>query len=107
MSDIDAVTREDVVRLEIVRSDRQAVRKLRRGLALAALTPAVMSVAVLALLAFESLAPLVVGLLYVAVGGIGGVSFAISGALDHRAAMRALREYDARRQLPVARLVER
>lgn len=49
----------------------------------------------------------IVAAAYGLVGGIGGLAAIAAGVTDHRKATRELRAFDAPRQLPMARLVQR
>jgi hypothetical protein len=73
------------------------------------LIPVVCGVAVLTSLVFGpvGLFALLVAAAYALVGGIGGLATIAAGVTGHRRASRELRAFDAPRQLPMARLIQR
>jgi len=105
VDDPDRVTRN-----RLVRAQDDARVTIHRGVMLIALIPIILIAAVLAAFAIGPLAAVmafIVAAAYGLVGGVGGLAAIAAGMTDHRKATRELRAFDAPRQLPQARLVQR
>lgn len=93
-----------------MRAQNEARGTIHRGVMMIAFIPIF---AVIALIAAFVINPIVAVMgfaltaAYALIGGIGGVAVIAAGITDHRKAARELRAFDAPRQLPVARLVQR
>jgi hypothetical protein len=100
----DAAKRNQLVR---ARDDSRAT--IYRGVTLLALVPVVVIAAAIsaAVIGPVGIFALILAAAYGLVGGIGGVATIVAGVSGHRKARRELRAFDAPRQLPVARLLER
>jgi hypothetical protein len=104
---VDDVDRRTRTRLVRARDDARGT--IRRGITLVGLIPVVCVVAALTALVFGPVGvfALMVAAAYAFVGGIGGLATIAAGVTGHRKATRELRAFDAPRQLPMARLVQR
>ncbi len=102
--------REQTVRAELVRTQREARLAIHRGVALIAVVALVLIGAVIAAFAlggFGGFLAILLAATYLLVGSIAGVAGIVGGLSDHRRCARQLREIDAVYQLPEARVVRR
>jgi hypothetical protein len=77
---------------------------------LIALIPIMLLAAILAAIVIGPLGAVmafIIAAAYALVGSIGGIAAIAAGMTDHRKATKELRAFDAPRQLPMARLVQR
>ena len=101
---------EQVVREELVRTQQEARRSIHRGVALMASVPFVLIVAMIAafgLTGFAGALAVLLGGVYMLVGGIAGLAMSLGGIAEHRRCTRGLRGLDELRKLPEARVVLR
>ena len=107
---MDAVSGEQLVRAELVRTQQEARTTIHRGVALIAAVPLVVIAGVIAALAlggFPAFMSILLAGTYMLIGGIAGVASIAAGFAEHRRTTRQLRDLDATRQLPEARLILR
>jgi hypothetical protein len=103
--DADGLTRN-----RLVRAQNEARGTIHRGVMLIAFIPIFAVVSLIAAFVINPILALmgfVVAVAYGFIGGIGGIAVIAAGVTDHRKATRELRAFDAPRQLPAARLVQR
>jgi hypothetical protein len=105
------VTEQELVRVELVRRHETARGSIRRGVVLIALVPLALVCGVLgALISPPGVAPVLAllgALAYTVIASIVGIAKLARGTIDYRRAGQQLRELDAQRQLPEARVVVR
>jgi uncharacterized membrane protein HdeD (DUF308 family) len=107
---VDAAAGDHVVRAELVRTQLEARTTIHRGVALIAAVPLVLIAGILAALAlggFSAFMSILLAGTYMLIGGIAGIASIAAGLAEHRRSARQLRELDAARQLPAARIVIR
>jgi hypothetical protein len=105
VDDPDRATRN-----RLVRAQDDARGTIHRGVMLIALIPIMLLAAVLAAVVIGPLGAVmafIIAAAYALVGSIGGIAAIAAGVTDHRKATKELRAFDAPRQLPMARLVQR
>lgn len=102
---------ETRVRSELVRQQQDARATINRGVMMLAMVPLTILGAIVLALTVHSVTATVIAFLgaatYALIGSIGGLALMTSGAVDHRRMGKQLRELDAPRQLPAARVVVR
>lgn len=101
---------DQLVRTELVRLQEEARVSIRRGVVLIAVVPVVLiasAIAATVVGGFGAFLSLLAAATYMLIGSIAGMASIAGGVAEHRRSARKLRELDARRQLPPARLVVR
>jgi hypothetical protein len=102
---------ETRVRGELVRQQQDARATIHRGVVMLAMVPLTILGAIVLALTVHSVTATVLAFLgtaaYALIGSIGGLAMMTSGAVDHRRIGKQLRDLDAPRQLPTARVVVR
>jgi hypothetical protein len=101
---------DQVVRAELARLQEEARVSIRRGVVLIAVVPLVLIASVIAALmlgGFGAFLSILLAATYMLIGSIAGMASIAGGVAEHRRSARKLRELDAMRQLPEARVVVR
>ena len=93
------------LRTEALRQKSAAGKSINRGVAMILFVPIIVVASSVLTALFDSLAPVLFGAFYTIVGGIAGIVTLAFGIAKQRLAARELRELDATRQLPMARVV--